>query len=93
MKSNSIHISDDFYEVSTKTIDERKRLTIGEYLRGFKRVRLYQNDAGEILVRPVVEIPASELWLYKNKKALQSVYAGLKDAAEGKISKLDPKSL
>ena len=38
---------------------------------------------------PTTEIPDSEMWLYRNKEALQSVQKGLKDAAEGKISKLD----
>lgn len=34
-------------------------------------------------------IPSSEMWLYKNKEALESVHRGLKDAAEGRISRLD----
>ncbi|MEK7845968.1 MAG: hypothetical protein AAB257_03290 [Nitrospinota bacterium] len=34
-------------------------------------------------------IPSSEAWLYKNKEAFESVKRGLKDAAEGKVSKLD----
>ncbi len=34
-------------------------------------------------------IPSSEAWLYKNKEALESIKRGLKDAAEGKVSKLD----
>jgi len=34
-------------------------------------------------------IPSSEAWLYKNKEALESVKRGLKNAAEGKVSKLD----
>jgi len=33
-------------------------------------------------------IPASEIWLYKNKNALESVQRGLKQAANGKIKKL-----
>jgi hypothetical protein len=33
-------------------------------------------------------IPASEIWLYKNKKVLESVQRGLKQAAKGKIKKL-----
>ncbi len=93
MQPQKIHISDDFSELTTKTIDERERISIGKYLKTFKRVRLYQNKAGEILIRPIVEIPASELWLYKNKQASKSVQTGLKDVAEGKISKLDTKSL
>jgi len=91
--NHTIHIVDDFIEVGTKTIDDRKRLTLGELQKDFKRVRLYKNAAGEILVQPVVEIPVSELWLFKNKESLSSVRKGLKDAAKGKISKLDLKSL
>ena len=34
-------------------------------------------------------IPPSEAWLYKNKKALESVEKGLKQAAKGKITKLN----
>ena len=34
-------------------------------------------------------IPPSEAWLYKNKKALASVQKGLKQAAKGKITKLN----
>ena len=33
-------------------------------------------------------IPASEIWLYKNKNVLESVQRGLKQAAKGKIKKL-----
>lgn len=34
-------------------------------------------------------IPLSEAWLYKNKQALESVQTGLKQAAKGKIKKLN----
>ena len=34
-------------------------------------------------------IPSSEKWLYKNKKALESVQRGLKQAAKGKVKKLN----
>lgn len=34
-------------------------------------------------------IPPSEVWLYKNKKALESVQKGLKQAAKGKVRKLN----
>jgi hypothetical protein len=58
-----------------------------------KRIRLYGNDAGELLLRPVVEIPASEVWLFRNEEAMENVKAGLKDASEGKISKSNLKDL
>ena len=34
-------------------------------------------------------IPSSEQWLYKNKVALASVQKGLKQAAKGKLTKLN----
>jgi hypothetical protein len=88
MRSN-ININDDFQEIGTKTMDERNRLTLGELFKGYKRIRLFKNDRGEVLLQPIVEIPASELWLYQNKEALHSVQRGLRDAAEGKITKLN----
>ena len=90
---SNIHISDDFTPVDTKNIDERQRVCIGDLLKGIKRVQLFKSASGEILIRPMVEIPASEVWLYKNKKAFASVKKGLRDAASGKTSKLNPHSL
>jgi len=90
MQTDTVKINDEFKEVDTRTIDDRSRLTLGGLLKGSKRVRLYKNDRGEVLLQPVVEIPASELWLFKNKEALEHVKKGLKDAAEGRISKIDP---
>jgi len=89
MQTNTVKINDEFKEVDTRTIDDRNRLTLGELLKGSKRVRLYKNNRGEVLVQPVVEIPASELWLFQDKEALENVKKGLKDAAEGRISKLN----
>jgi hypothetical protein len=34
-------------------------------------------------------IPPPEAWLYKNKKALESIQRGLKEAAKGKLKKLN----
>jgi hypothetical protein len=43
----------------------------------------------ETNLAPKASIPASELWLYKNPEALASVKQGMKEAAEGKFSKVD----
>ena len=89
MEKNVLKIEDEFQEIGTRTIDDRKRLTLGELIKDFKRVKLYMNLRGELLLQPVVEVPVSELWLFQNKEAVESVQKGLKDAAEGRISKLD----
>lgn len=53
-----------------------------------RHYRVYRNASGQILLDPQVMIPASEAWLYKNKKALASVRRGLKQVEEGKLVKL-----
>lgn len=93
MQNDIIKINDEFQEIDTRTIDNRNRLTIGELAQGFNRIRLYKNKMGEILLKPVVEIPASELWLFQNKEAFKDVQKSLKDISKGKISKLDSNKL
>lgn len=93
MAAQTIHIAGNFSPVGTRSVDERKRVTLGDILGDSERLQIFQNAQGEILLKPVVEIPASEAWLFKNKKALAAVKRGLQQAAEGKISKLDLKSL
>ena len=93
MQNDILKINDEFQEIGTRTIDNRNRLTLSGPLRNFKRVLIYKNDLGEVLVRPVVEIPASDLWIFQNKEAFKSIQKGLKDASEGKISKLNPDEL
>ncbi len=93
MQNTVLRIDDEFQEIGTKTIDDRNRITLGDLFRGYKRVRLYKNDRGELLLQPTVEIPASELWLFQNREALEGVKIGLKDVFEGKIVKIEPDKL
>jgi len=86
---NALTINDTFHEVDTRTIDKRNRITLGDLMKGYKRVRLYKNDQGEVLLQPIAEIPAAEVWLYQEKEALEAVLKGLKDASEGRITQLD----
>ncbi len=54
---------------------------------------VYKNSLGQIVLDPQVSIPASEAWLFNNPEAQASVRKGLVDAAKGRISKVDLKSL
>lgn len=80
---------DEFKEMATVGIDGRNRVTLGKIVHGASRLKVYRNSQGDILLRPVVEIPAAELWLYKNEQALESVKRGLNDAAAGLVEPLD----
>ena len=93
MQHNILKVHEEFQEIDTKTIDDRKRVTLGSLINDAKRVRLYKNKRGEILLIPIVEIPASELWLYQNREALTSIKKGLQEAARGRISKINPNEL
>jgi hypothetical protein len=64
--------------------DAKKRLSLGEALRGTTAYNIYRNPIGQIILDPVKTIPASETWLYENPTALASVKQGLRESAEGK---------
>lgn len=90
---NIDNVNDEFQEVTTRTVDQKYRITIGKLIDGYKRVKIYKNSKGEILLRPLIELPASEAWLFQDKETLESVKRGLRDAAEGNIEKLNPDEL
>ena len=41
------------------------------------------------MLQPIGEIPADELWLYESKEDGEAVLKGIKDASEGRISRLN----
>lgn len=89
MPEHTLKVDDEFEEVATYTVDERNRITLGTLLKDIRRVRIYRNARGELYLQPLMEIPASEVWLFQNQEALQTVKQGLEDAAQGRISRLD----
>ena len=64
--------------------DAKKRLSLGEALRGATAYNIYRNPIGQLILDPVKTIPTSEMWLYETPKALASVKQGLRESAEGK---------
>ncbi|MBT4497874.1 MAG: hypothetical protein HOC74_09145 [Gemmatimonadetes bacterium] len=85
----TVRIDDEFEEVATHTVDDRKRVTLGGLLKDTRRVRIYKNNRGEFFLQPLTEIPAAEAWLFQNREALQAVQKGLEDASAGRVSRLD----
>ena len=75
-------------------LDAKKRIVLrGVLIEEDVLFNMYTNSKGQILLDPQVTVPASEAWLFKNPGALASVKRGLKDAAAGKVTKLDIDSL
>jgi hypothetical protein len=60
------------------TVDSRKRISLTKLLPEGKisSVRAYKEEE-RIILEPMVEIPAREVWLYENKAALKKVKTGL----------------
>jgi hypothetical protein len=93
MGKHTLKVDDEFEEVSTHTVDGRQRVTLGDLVKDTRRVRVYRNARGELLLQPVMEVPAAEVWLFQNPEALTGVKKGLEDAATGRVSRLNPDKL
>jgi hypothetical protein len=85
----------DFEKIADSVKPDAKRRVVLQKIRIEEGVsyRIYRNRIGQILLDPQVAVPASEVWLFHNPKALASVRRGIADAAKGKVSKVDLKSL
>ncbi len=82
-------ILEGFEEVTEVRADSKHRVALGkiEVIQKISHYKVYRNDDGLIILEPLVTIPAREAWLYKNKKALADVRAGLEEARAGKANK------
>jgi hypothetical protein len=75
-----------FKRVASLAPDERGRITLAKLLK-LRRTEgtsfaAYVNDAGQIMLDPVVEVPERERWLYQSPKAMKALKAGLDSAAK-----------
>lgn len=67
--------------------DSRGRVTLGQLAQG-KNYRILVNEAGQILLDPVVSIPERELWLWQNPEAISAVQRGIQQSAAGDVQEL-----
>lgn len=71
-------------------LDARKRISLAKLLSDDEicSFKAY-HEGNKIILEPMAEIPAHELWLYKSPKAYQSVQRGLDQGEKGKVKKLN----
>jgi hypothetical protein len=75
----------NFREINRSSrADDRGCLILGEVAKK-KNYRIMINDAGQILLDPIVAIPEKEIWLWQNQSAKASLEKGLKDSEEGTL--------
>ncbi len=78
----------DFQEVTEARIDAKHRVALGKSLSSqITSFRVYRNAHGQIILDPMVSIPAHEAWLFKSKRASTLVQEGLEDAKHGRVVK------
>jgi hypothetical protein len=76
----------EFIEIPrTVKPDAKKRITLPDILVQEGVIfNICHNSIGQILLDPQVTIPASELWLFKNKNVLASIDKGMAESTNGK---------
>lgn len=69
--------------------DAKKRVTLGKALDGYPpevQFALYRTEQGQLILDPMIPVPACEAWLFANPKALVAVRQGLEEAARGETA-------
>ena len=95
-KDETLNINEKFIPIEVKSIDFKNRINLGSKIialvsRIMQRADAYQvciGRDGDILLRPVVNIPSKEAWIYQNPKIKKQIQEGLQQAAKGDIEKI-----
>lgn len=69
----------------TKTVDRRGRLSLGKSFAD-RLVIVEELPGGSLQITPAEAVPAREVWLYRNPKALASVMRGLDESKRGEAA-------
>jgi len=97
MKKKEELIHEKFQNVGLSSrLDTRNRITLGQALARPGTSRKHKIDEfeillgsmGDILLRPRTSIPSRELWIHENPKAMETLQKGLRDAAEGRLTRV-----
>ncbi len=76
-----------FKEIAETKPDAKHRVTLGKLPFRAHHYKVFVNESGQIVLDPQVTIPASEAWLFKNRKAKSAILRGLADARAGRLVK------
>lgn len=97
MKEKEELIYEKFQHVGLSSrLDARNRITLGQALiklgvlneREIDAFEILLGATGDILLRPRTSIPTRELWIHQNPEAMETLQKGLKDAAEGRVTRV-----
>ena len=90
-----ITIREEFNSYTTKSLDSKYRITIGNKLfklfqkhMNIDAYKIFISKTGDILLRPTVSVPSSEAWVYRNSEVIKKIRKGLKESKAGKIERV-----
>ncbi|MBI3602325.1 MAG: hypothetical protein HY209_05470 [Candidatus Omnitrophica bacterium] len=84
-----IVIHEHFKSAGVRVLDTKSRVSLGGYVVKDLDIDSYEvlvGDHGDVLLRPMAHVPASETWIYQNPKISQSIKQGLTQAKAGKVT-------
>ncbi len=92
----TINVEEKFVSVGIKTVDSKNRIGLGEKIlktidsKGrVDAYKIFIGKEGDILLRPVIAIPANEAWIHDNPEILKKIRKGLDEADKGKAKKVN----
>ena len=95
-RENELLVKEKFKLVGVGSLDSKKRITLKDKVMkepplAHMEVDAFEiliGDEGDILLRPMANIPSRELWIYQNPKVLKRIQRGLQDVQDGKIKEV-----
>lgn len=89
-------VNEKFKPLGISILDSKNRITLGNKITKeiplsdmkIDSFEIFIGDEGDILLRPMTNIPSKELWIYQNPGVLKRIQKGLQDAREGKIKEV-----
>lgn len=90
-------LNERFKSFGVKNMISKNRMNLGDKVMNIvtkittnvDSFEVFIGAEGDVLLRPVVNIPSREAWIYKNPKVLKQIRKGLEEAEAGKVEKVD----
>ncbi len=91
-ENTTITIREKFKSAGVRTLDSKKRVSLGDNVSKNMKIDSYEvlvGEEGDILLRPMAHVPARERWIYENPKVLAALKRGVAQAKAGQVTKID----
>ena len=95
-KENEQLIKEKFKSIGVGTLDSKKRITLRNKVikeppldnMKIDTFEILVGAEGDILLRPMANIPSKELWVHQNPKVLKSIQRGIQDIKKDRLTKV-----